>query len=522
MPEHLRALVVILVLAAIVFRVARDSACAIAIDPADFRRRRNLWFAITLIAFLSGSFWLYILISAIVLLIAVQAERNRLALFFALLFAVPPVAAKISGLGLLEHLFSMNHIRLLALTVLLPTFISLLARPDRVRFGSIWPDRLLLAYLAVNFGVMLFVTTFTNVLRHGLFYALIDVVLPYYVASRGLRDLKAFRDALMTFVVAAMVLSLIALFEMLRHWMLYSALIGALEVYWGYGGYLPRGGFALRAQVTTGQPIALGFVLMAALALALYARTLVPSTLMRRLGIALLAGGLFASLSRGPWIGAAVAVLAFVATGGGAVRKFAKYAASGIVVLPIVTLLPGVQTLVDLLPFVGSTEAETIEYRRRLLETAFAAIWQSPVFGGVDIYSSEGNQGLRQHYGTFIDVVNTYVEILLVSGFVGLSLFVTFFVSVAFGVLRQVRAMQGSGDERGVAGRAVFAALAGTAVTIFTVSSITSIPIVYWSLAGMAVAWTAMSKAPVNVGNSAPASSGASSFVHAVPLGLRR
>jgi O-antigen ligase len=522
MPEHLRALVVILVLAAIVFRAAQGPACAQAIDPADFRRRRNLWFAITLIAFLSGSFWIYILLSALVLLITVPAEQNRVALFFALLFAVPPVAAKVSGLGLMEHAFAVNHVRLLAFTVLLPAFVYLVTRADRLRFGSVWPDRLLLGYLAVNFGVMLYVTTFTNVLRHGLFYAFIDVVLPYYVASRGLRDLKAFRDVVMTFVVAAMVLSLVGIFEMTRHWMLYSALIGALEVPWGYGRYLPRGDFALRAQATTGQPIALGFVIMTALALLLYARTLVPSPLMRRLGFALLAGGLFAALSRGPWIGAAAAIVVFVGTGGSAIRSLARYAAVGIVAVPLVLLLPGVQSLVELLPFVGSTESANVEYRRRLLDTAAEAIWQSPLFGGIDIYSTEGNEGLRQHYGTFIDVVNTYVEIMLVSGLVGLAFFLAFFASVGLALLRQLRALTDPADERSVLGRALLAALAGIAVTIFTVSSITTIPVVYWSVAGMAVGWLGLAQAPARAGDPAAAAPVRAPVVRPVPLGLRR
>ena len=89
MPEHLRALVYILVLATVVFAFARASATASAIAPSDFKRRRNLWFAITLIAFLSGNFWTYIPLSAVILLIALPAEQNRfVGLFFFLgLFA---------------------------------------------------------------------------------------------------------------------------------------------------------------------------------------------------------------------------------------------------------------------------------------------------------------------------------------------------------------------------------------------------------------------------------------------------
>ena len=48
MAEHLRALSVILVLATLVYAFAKAPACATASTAADFDRRRNLWFGITL------------------------------------------------------------------------------------------------------------------------------------------------------------------------------------------------------------------------------------------------------------------------------------------------------------------------------------------------------------------------------------------------------------------------------------------------------------------------------------------
>ena len=78
MPEHLRALIVILVLATIVFAFARRPAADL-IPANDFTRRRNLWLALTLLAFVSHSFWVYAGVAAIVLSIARRRERNPLA-----------------------------------------------------------------------------------------------------------------------------------------------------------------------------------------------------------------------------------------------------------------------------------------------------------------------------------------------------------------------------------------------------------------------------------------------------------
>jgi len=75
MPEHFRALIAILVIAGIVFALARRSAVDLMSDR-DFTRRRNLWFVLTLLAFVSHSFWVYAGIAAIVLTFARKSERN--------------------------------------------------------------------------------------------------------------------------------------------------------------------------------------------------------------------------------------------------------------------------------------------------------------------------------------------------------------------------------------------------------------------------------------------------------------
>src|SRR5207302_8243723 len=76
MPEHLRALVVIVLLAGLTFALARAPACAAAMKDQDFVHRRNLWFALTLAAFLAHNFWLFVVLAAALLLLAAQSERN--------------------------------------------------------------------------------------------------------------------------------------------------------------------------------------------------------------------------------------------------------------------------------------------------------------------------------------------------------------------------------------------------------------------------------------------------------------
>jgi len=59
MPEYLRALVVILVFASVVFTLGKRPACDLSVAPEDFARRRNLWFTVTALAFVSNNYWLF-------------------------------------------------------------------------------------------------------------------------------------------------------------------------------------------------------------------------------------------------------------------------------------------------------------------------------------------------------------------------------------------------------------------------------------------------------------------------------
>jgi len=491
MPEHLRALVVILALSGAVFALAKAPACAMACAAADFERRRNLWFGITLAAFFANNFWIFIVVAAALLLFALPQEPNKLAMFFFLLFAVPLIPGDIPALGLINFLFTIDYGRLLALAVLLPAFLWLHRQPDVEPFGRLIPDKLLAGFLVLVFLLQLRVDSFTNALRHGGFYAFVDIFLPYYVASRSLKDLRGFRDALMGFAVAALVLSAIAVFEFARHWLLYKPLGAALGELWSLGNYLERGAGQLRPQGSTGQPIALGYVIAVAAGLFLFLRKSVPNATAWGLGMLLLLAGLVASLSRGPWMGAAAMFLVFAATGPSAGRRFVRLGLLGALVFGMLLASPAGETILDYLPFVGTLEAENITYRERLLEVSIEVIKQNPLFGAPDVMQLPVMQQLRQGEG-IIDIVNTYLGVALESGLVGLSLFAGFFIAVAVGIFRGMRSLPDRNDELYLLGQALSATLLGILVIIFTVSSISVVSVIYWSVAGLGIAYARM------------------------------
>ena len=510
MPEHLRALVVILVLATAVFWFARSPACAVACNESDFLRRRNLWISVTLIVFLAHNFWAYIVATAILFLVTGPREFNKLAMYFALLFAAPTISAEITGFGVVDHLFSINYLRLLALTVLLPAFLNLRSRLDTEAFGKNIFDKFVVAYLVLTFLLILRSATFTNALRHGIFYSFIDIFLPYYVASRSLKSYKDFQDTLMAFVVAAMALGLIGVFEFGKKWLLYSALTNSLGIQRSiFDIYLLRGeSGSLRAQGSTGQPIPFGYVMAVATGFFLYLKNAVPRTMTWNLGFALLMAGLVAGLSRGPWVGAAVIALIYIATGPARMTGFFKLTVAGAVGLPLLIASPIGNRIIDLMPFVGTVDEFNVTYRQRLLEISIEVIKQNPIFGSADAMSSPMMQELVQGQG-MIDLVNSYLGVALATGLAGLILFSGIFITIGIALLNAIQKQKRGRHDDDLLGRALFSTLVGILVMIFTVSSISVIPVIYWAIAGMSVAYLNMLSAgtiaaPIDSTNSAP------------------
>lgn len=391
-------------------------------------------------------------------------------------------------MGLINYFFELSHARILELVVLFPAFLVLIRRRDTLGFGRTGPDVLLAIYMLLTTLLYLRDASITATFR-GAFYLFIDVFLPYFVISRSLKNMDAFRDALLSLVVAVMVVALLAVFESVRHWLLYYSLLGALGLQ-GMLGYLAREGF-LRAVVTTGQTIALGYLMVVGMGLYLFLQRSIKNKIARRLGMALLVAGLLAPLSRGPWVGAVVLFAVFVATGRHAVPRLVGLGAAAVLAFSLIAVLPGGERVINLLPFIGTTEKGSIDYRQQLLDRSLIVIERNPWLGSVNYLETPEMESMRQGQG-IIDIVNTYIQVALETGFVGLGLFLGFFILTLLNVYRAMRSIRDRNSDERLLGRVIFATLCAILVIIFTVSSITVIPIVYWSVAGLGAAYAAM------------------------------
>jgi O-antigen ligase len=488
MPEHLRALVVILVLTGPVLWLAQKPLCAMAMARQDYQRRCLLWLLVTLIAFLSHNFWIYVFVSGTLIAALSRRDRNPLAVYCLLLFAVPPFSDSIPGFGLVNYLFDLNHIRLLNLCILLPLAARLYEqRAERLPASSV-PDYLLAGHLILIVGLVFVVAPLTGTVRQ-VFLLLLDVWLPYYVASRALKSREDFREVSAGFVLAAALLAVVALFEFARGWLLYSSLTSAIGVRWSFGSYLLRGeGGALRALASTGHSIVLGYVLMVGLAFLIYLGYAIRPRSSWWLAGLLLIAGLVASLARGPWVGA-VAVLTVGLGIGNAAGKRIAWMVTCVALLGVALWAsPWATKLIGYLPFVGTVDEGSVTYRQRLIEVSLYVLWQNPIFGAFDYLRNPAMEQMRQGEG-IIDMVNTYLGVALTSGIVGLLLFVGPFAWAAVAIVRARRSVQAQEVEIEGLGRALLAALLGILITIATVSPINAVPTVYWVVVGLSVSY---------------------------------
>ncbi len=510
MKEHLVALVYILLITGACFLVMAKPLTARLMAPADFARRRNLWVAVTVATFLAHNFWLAMLASALIVGVGSRREQNPVALYCLLLFAVPQFDMPISGLGVINYLFEINHPRMLALVLLLPAALRLAGQPRPANPRLHLADMLFALYFFYAFVATATADSVTGLMRFAV-YLLLDHALLYYVITRSMVDRRRLFDTLAAFFMGVAVVAVVAGFENVRNWLVYESLRIPLGVpQQDIGTYLLRetedGGY-LRAYVSMGHAIALGFMSMVAITflLALARSFLPPATpgaAMQRgapsqtpklLGIAVMlmpVVGLLASVSRGPWLGCAIVMVLGSSFGPGAKQRLSWMLAALPLVIAALFILPQGQKFIDLLPFIGTVDPGSVSYRTQLLDRAMIVFWQNPIFGSMQYLTNPALEEMRQGQG-IIDIVNSYVGVALAYGGIGLVLFVAPSAYALWGAWTTSRRLAKQDPDAEAAGRALAMSMLGVLLVIGAVSHYFHIPIVHWLVFSLCVAFAA-------------------------------
>lgn len=493
MPVNFKASVVVLALSALVFAIGRSTALQF-MDEGDFRRRRNIWLILGPAAFLTPNFWIFALIAAPLLFWGGRKDKNPIAFYLLLMNVIPaiPVQIPTNGLGI-NQLFYLDIFRLLSICVLLPAALRLRGSddPGRIR-GLQGMDYLLIGYgiLTVAFFVppdrpdhVILHNSFTNVLRDSFLFVL-DIYVVYFVASRSATSRRVILDAFAAFCLSCTVMGTVAGFESVKHWLLYTALFPR----WGgdlmQTAYLFRAGL-LRAQASSGNSLVLGYLLAVAFGFWLHLRTHVKSTAVKVAVPLALWGGLLASFSRGPWLGALLIYFAYPAFSPRAASRLLRSALVLVIVGGVIAVSPLGEKVAKTLPFMGGkVAASSLSYRKQLAARSWELIQEHPILG--DQLALTKMEDLRQGQG-IIDLVNAYVGLALFHGVVGVVLFLAFILIPLARVWRTARSGPEVDGEVALLAAGIGAAILGTLFMMADCSFILGYIPTFFTLAGLAV-----------------------------------
>jgi O-antigen ligase len=497
MPLNLKDLIVVLVISSVVFKIGKSTALLFSAEK-DFLRRRNVWYFLTIISFLTPNIWLYALAAVPILLITGRRDSNPSALYLFLLNAIPPVYTAIPLPGNTTFIDLTNRV-LLILCVIVPA-IGVLRRKDRASSSR---GLYLVDYCLIAYGVLtsifyihvlapngtFFQSSFTDFLRRMLTFS-IAVLTPYLFISRGSQSRRMIIDNAAAFLLPCVVMAVIAVFESTRGWLLYEVIPQRWGLAASFSSYLLRGS-SLRGMASTAHSLSLGYNLAIAFGIWLSLGAYVKSRVTRLSVTATLGLGLIATYSRGPWACAALIYVIFVALKPGPRSALIKSAFASAAVLAVISASPYGRRIAAALPFLGGKlDTSTIDYRGRLWDRGWSIIQQHPLLG--DQFAVAKMQDLRQGQG-IIDFVNGYVSQLLATGFIGLSLFLSVVIPALFKVLSASRAINSVDQRFGALGLSLVCSIIGT---LFLWAFGGPDPDVLWALVAMSLAYSHIGSSP--------------------------
>ena len=416
-------------------------------------------------------------------------HRGKLAAYMLMIMVLPPLTWQLGGVGDINYVLALTGPRVLAIVLLAGPALMLLG--DKTFTRPRWVlllDIAVFGYQFFKIALMVPHTSTTGALRMVVESA-VDVLLPYYVASRAIRTDADLRFLLSHLALGLVLMASVGWAEFAIHRNLYSELQYVYGFKWQLTMQLTRGDW-LRVQAATPTPIVLAFEMIFALGLWTYLR----GQDWRRIPVLLVYGAILGCLvftfSRGPWIGGMIFGLSLLGLRRLGVRMFVSL---------FLLLLAGAvaakamgadeQVVAALGAIFGSSEHDltTINYRRQLLDTALALLKQSPWLGVPD-YASQ-MQDLKQGEG-IIDLVNSYIAIALDTGVIGLAIYLLPYVA-AFRRLVKVPGIslrQPSDTGDGWFAATFLAMNISCMLTIFTTSTFSTMPFLLIMLVALPIA----------------------------------
>ena len=490
MPEHIKAFVVVSFLSGVaIFVLMRWKP--LPIEARELKSWTIYWFLLIAIAFLSPNYWIFIFVGAAACLASpFKGTENKIAAYLLLLPALPMLNYEIPGFGGIRFFFAMSFPRLLVFTLLIPAMIAIWNRGNK---GRVVRRRYPSDKFAFTYFVLVAVLGFRDVSMtaglRGVFDVIADLLIPYYVISRGIDSLEGIRRAFSAVVASGVIVSLWGIFEAAWRWFLFSALELALTSVYRQGLYHSARFGSIRVQTTFAGPIPFGYYLVIVLAALTALKNSFRQTPQFFALAAVIVIPLIFTFSRGPWVGFVVFLSIYALLSPQRGKAIPGLSIAGVIIFIALLIIPGGEKYLSFLPYVGGgVLAGTIDYREQLWTNAIQVIQRQLWFGSTTYLNTPEMLELMtgQH---IIDIVNSYLRIALDSGIVGLALFAGTFLTVLHSVFKATRRIRAVDRELFRYGQVIIAAIVAMLVIIATTSSIGLVSAYYWAFAALGAAY---------------------------------
>lgn len=484
MPEYLRALMFIIALSGVTYFLTNKAFANSPIQIKQIKKWEFIWLATLIVMVMVKNIWLISLITIFLASFTLPPKSdNRVFYYLLLLCTLPLFTAEIPGFAGIRYIFELSYPRLMIFALLLPLVLSI---KGKAQLFSIPTDKYVV-FFVILMGLLEFRdNTLTNGLRSATMLIL-DIYLPYFAITRIIDTHEKLKLAMLAFLIGLLPFALIGGFEAIRHWFLYLPISDHLERDNMFNQYSDLRGGGLRAMGVFMSPIVLGYSMIFCGAFLLYFQSMIKNknlVILAFMGIGIC---LLGTKARGPWIAFALMVIVFIWYGRAGISRIFKYGILAIIALMIASMTPTGSKYVDMLPIIGDTSSDTIDYRTQLIEKSWLLFNRNPWFGDVNFRESDEMEAMRQGQG-IIDVVNTFIGVVLPYGLFGLALFCIIFFTVLNGCRKIINRPNIEMDVK-LMGRTIIASICGVLFTISTVSSINYIPYMYWVLIALSSAY---------------------------------
>lgn len=483
MPEYIQPLIIITVLTGVVYWMMNKSLAS-HFDISKLNQWQMSWFLMLYGAVFLKSIWF---IAAAVFIIAnlkIPAKSvQRVYFYLVLICTIPLISLRIPGFAGIQSIFPLTYTNLMIISLLLPAIINLKS-PQKL--FSIPVDKYIVGFLILLSLLEFRDNTITNALRES-FLSFIHIFVPYFVITRVINSQEKLKLALTALFIGIIPFALIGVFELITNWFLYTSISRQLDYQNFTNQYQDIRAGGLRAMGVFFSPIVLGYVMIYAGAILLYLQHFIKNRKLVLLAFGAIILCLLATKSRGPWIGFIFMMGVFIWTGRQGFGRLVRYGIISLMFLALGSMTSTGSKYVELLPFIGEERADTFDYRAQLLEKSMILIKKNLLFGDVNYINTPEMESMRQGQG-IIDIVNSYIGIILPYGLIALLLFIGVFISVMFDC-RKIFKRKTCDEDVKLMGRVLFASIAGVMLTIFTVSSISYIPTLYWVLISLSASY---------------------------------